>query len=300
MSSVISDYFEYKAPPTPHQLSAVVHSGLRSKPLSVGVSLLEKLQTSLDPNVILQIFSDDLQALIKQQGIRFESQNGLELVQGQTAAFEQIIPVYVGDLYLGRLSLYRETSFDHEELHLIELAAHWLRYPLHNALQHHNAQRAMLNDKLTGVHNRMAFDLMLASTIERSQRTQECLGMIVLDIDHFKQINDSLGHSEGDEVLKALANALKKSVRSADSVYRFGGDEFVLILTNTNKTELEHVARRIQKNVNLFDLGHPDKRFTVSMGLQIWQKGSSAEAFFRQADAALYRSKQAGRNQYSF
>ena len=123
-----------------------------------------------------------------------------------------------------------------------------------------------------------------------------------LDIDHFKRINDSLGHDAGDELLKVIANHIKAATRSHDLVARFGGDEFCVVTSLNNRDEARHLAQRImQRMKDPIDLGGRRMVMTTSIGISIYpDDGLNAEELLKHADLALYQSKGSGRNSLHF
>jgi diguanylate cyclase (GGDEF)-like protein/PAS domain S-box-containing protein len=174
-----------------------------------------------------------------------------------------------------------------------------------SALKNVEKQLSLLvrSDVLTGVANRYHFNEAMPLALSRARRAMSGLALMYLDIDHFKSINDSLGHAAGDEVLKAFAQRLQQSVRATDTVARLGGDEFVVILEGVGSIEEPQiVARKIVANVT-----HPltvegrTLTLTTSIGIAVRSEirsadAATAEALIGRADAALYAAKKAGRN----
>ncbi len=121
--------------------------------------------------------------------------------------------------------------------------------------------------------------------------------MLVIDIDHFKQVNDTYGHRFGDDVLRAVAHAVGDTIRRSDVLYRYGGEEFVVLASHTTLTGARQLAERIRGNVaGIATVGGRELRVTVSVGAAQLRAGESAEALFVRADQALYRAKESGRN----
>ncbi|MGZ9007736.1 MAG: diguanylate cyclase domain-containing protein [Telluria sp.] len=156
-------------------------------------------------------------------------------------------------------------------------------------------------DALTGLHNRRMFEETLEAAIKRAARTAVPLGLAYLDIDHFKQINDTLGHAAGDELLIEFANRLRELVRSTDTVARLGGDEFVILFEHvTPDAESKNLGERIVAAMEtVFHIGSRDVKITTSVGIAIANPAAlKAGALVEAADGALYDAKSAGRNCY--
>lgn len=160
--------------------------------------------------------------------------------------------------------------------------------------------RSARADTLTGLYNRYWLDEMLPRLIERAQTDEQHLGMMMLDVDHFKQFNDSFGHLAGDEVLRELGSIIRSHLRPNDSAVRYGGEEFVIILPGLGETRLREVATRlceIVQNKTRESLEQKGLRgVTVSIGLAMLAPGQDGRELIATADAALYRAKREGRN----
>ncbi|HSC85197.1 MAG TPA: GGDEF domain-containing protein, partial [Pseudomonas sp.] len=158
-----------------------------------------------------------------------------------------------------------------------------------------------LRDPLTDTGNRIAMNQALQREVELARRTLQPLSVLMVDIDHFKRINDQYGHTTGDEVLKAMAGALKDSLRNIDMVFRYGGEEFLVLLSNTNREAAQMVGERLR--MAALGLQHiVDNRaieLSVSLGCATLLAGESVDSLQRRADKALYVSKREGRNRLS-
>jgi len=150
-------------------------------------------------------------------------------------------------------------------------------------------------DSLTGIGNRRSFDGELVSRFEHALRYGRPLTLVMIDIDHFKKINDTFGHQAGDEVLQRIARVLQRTTRQSDFVARFGGEEFVVLLPETPMLEGLQVAEKIRAAVAAEDLPN---RVTVSAGVATMPQPhiDSPDALIAAADAALYKAKESGRN----
>jgi two-component system cell cycle response regulator len=176
-------------------------------------------------------------------------------------------------------------------------------YDLENAVMGQEQMRHLAEtDPLTNCFNRRALMEKLEQEMDRAARYATLLTGMMIDIDNFKQINDTHGHLVGDRVLKQLANLLKREQRSVDIVARYGGEEFVVLLPETTSAESRNFAERILRRVATHDFGEPGKpvRVTISVGIASYpdQRVTDGESLLRLADSHLYRAKSDGRNRF--
>jgi diguanylate cyclase (GGDEF)-like protein len=151
-------------------------------------------------------------------------------------------------------------------------------------------------DELTGAHNRRYFGERLKEEMERSRRYDEPLALLMFDADHFKKINDRLGHDIGDMVLQKLVNIAQSKLRSQDALVRWGGEEFMIILPHTDMHAAAQLAERLRSEVASHDFAIP-QHVTISLGLAQFHTDDTCDTFIKRADKTLYRAKEAGRNQ---
>ena len=179
-----------------------------------------------------------------------------------------------------------------ERLHLLENET--------NALQRRVAEeRAQaFTDALTGVPNRMALEDRVEQEVARSRRFGTPLSLAVLDVDHFKKINDTYGHLAGDKVLRTLAEKLSQNIRETDFLARYGGEEFVVLMPGAEPDAALGVADKLRQVIEEcgFHFRNTPVPVTISCGVSGLREGEDAEAVFERADAALYRAKEGGRN----
>lgn len=163
------------------------------------------------------------------------------------------------------------------------------------------AEKLASLDHLTGVYNRRQFTITALNELKRAQRYNKPLSLIVLDLDHFKRINNAYGHLAGDFALKEFASLLKKSTRAVDMVARFGGEEFIILLPETTLPEARKAAERIRSIIECTPIPIPavgSIQITASLGVTCYtgEESETVETLFERADQALYRSKTRGRN----
>jgi two-component system cell cycle response regulator len=190
-----------------------------------------------------------------------------------------------------------------EEVINAAVAALERAYDLENAVLGQEQMRHLAEtDPLTNCFNRRALMDKLEQEMERAARYATMLTAMMVDIDNFKQINDTYGHLVGDRVLKQLANLLKREQRSVDIVARYGGEEFVVLLPETTNVESRNFAERILRRVSTHDFGEAGRpvRVTISIGIASYpnEQVSDGESLLRLADTHLYRAKSDGRNRF--
>lgn len=157
-----------------------------------------------------------------------------------------------------------------------------------------------MTDELTGLSNRRCFDTTFEKEYLRAKRYKNKLTLVMFDIDHFKQVNDTYGHQCGDFILQQVANAALQTFRKTDSVFRFGGEEFTVILTETDINQAIIPLERFRKTVETLNLYYQNQpiHITVSIGaFQLEDYITSKEEFLLKSDQALYEAKNSGRNQ---
>ena len=155
--------------------------------------------------------------------------------------------------------------------------------------------RQASHDHLTGLYNRWKFEELLELECERSRRYRTPFAVVMFDIDHFKQVNDDFGHDVGDRVLKRVADVVGQQIRRTDSLARWGGEEFMLLLPETELGHAVRIAEAARRRVDQADFPGPG-RLTISLGVTEYRAGETVPALFKRVDKALYQAKQSGRN----
>jgi diguanylate cyclase (GGDEF)-like protein len=215
-----------------------------------------------------------------------------------------IVPLFVRNRVIGTLQLFsRESSAfapdDAQLLWMLSLVAENL---LTREYANEGLIRYAFTDYLTGLKTRGYFEQQLELEFKRSERHRQHIAVLMIDIDHFKNLNDTHGHHVGDQVLRDVAAILMKDMREVDTVARYGGEEFVIILPETNGPGALLVAERLRKAVeqSKFFAGSPDRveRLSISIGIAIYETDAQFKRdLIEFADAALYAAKSGGRNQ---
>jgi two-component system cell cycle response regulator len=160
-------------------------------------------------------------------------------------------------------------------------------------------RKQVMNDSLTGIHNRRYFDESLKSYLDEFELVGAGLGLLVLDIDHFKSINDNFGHKIGDQVLKNIATILKENTRKLDVIARIGGEEFAVIAQCDNRDQLVKIAERYRIAIGGIVVSHENTAIkpTVSIGIATNKDSNIPQELLNIADGRMYQAKQNGRNQ---
>lgn len=188
--------------------------------------------------------------------------------------------------------------YSSRERALLERALEAFAVALENAEAFDRLHSLVLLDALTGCYNRRGFDEHLKVEMVRARRYRRPISLMVLDVDHFKQVNDGFGHLVGDAVLRRVGEVLATQFRTTDVVCRFGGDEFAVIFPETPREEVMKLAERLRARVAALFPGDPLPRvLTISLGIAAYpDDAADAETLLHAADRALYRAKAAGRN----
>jgi diguanylate cyclase (GGDEF)-like protein len=212
---------------------------------------------------------------------------------------------YVQNWHLGSMDssglvlvLRQSKVIDAEEAALIDQALEVLREPLQRALDYEDLFVIARRDILTGLANRRVFEERIGPLMDNSKRHHHPLTLACMDLDRFKQVNDNLGHAEGDRVLKKVADTFNSMVRSSDLLVRMGGDEFFLVLPETRLDSARVLAERLCKAIDdLAIYSAPGQKLGVSIGLCQWQPAMTIEEWLQSTDELLYQAKDNGRSQ---
>ena len=270
-------------------------------PENLGPRVLELssiLQTTLDIENQINLFGKEIQRYLSIDGLVYTPPGSEQkMIYGREASHRATYDLKLEQTSLGGVRVYREIPFADKEITALENLLCALVYPLRNALTYKHAVELASRDPLTGVHNRMALSSSLQREVDLAQRQELPLSMLVIDIDHFKSFNDEHGHTFGDDVLVAVSQTIANTVRRSDLLFRYGGEEFVVMASHTGEQGAMLLAERIRENVSaLQTVRGRSINVTVSIGVARLQEKEPAEGFFERADKALYNAKRNGRN----
>jgi diguanylate cyclase (GGDEF)-like protein len=203
------------------------------------------------------------------------------------------VPLVAENECLGAMVLEgrEENTYEEHDREVVSILAKQAAMALRSAMFYEEKEALAVRDGLTGLANHRHFQEVLANELTRAKRGGQPLSLALLDLDHFKSLNDTFGHPKGDEVLVALARLLEQEVRSIDTVARYGGEEFVLVLVQTHLEGAREVAERIRERVagNHFPV---ERQVTISIGLASFPADAETkDLLIAKADRALYRAK---------
>lgn len=260
--------------------------------------LISRLQMSLELSQVLDCFFHESQYWLQFEGLEYRHQDSDNIKIGDCQRHSFDYQLNCENQTLGSLIFYSAKRMGEMQLSLLESLISLLLYPLKNALTYEQALAAAFVDPLTGIGNRASLDRNLHRELQMAHRHGDELSILLLDLDHFKQINDNHGHSTGDEILRQVAQLLEYTCRETDRVFRFGGEEFLVLLPKTHHCGARVIAERLRQAVHSIklELKHATIEPTVSIGIAKLKDSDKVSELFERADQALYSAKSGGRN----
>jgi len=262
--------------------------------------ITQELHRLLELGDLLELFIDRVRLLLPVDGLSYSHDDpAISLstnIQGKHRVNYQLS---CDQGKLGNLVFTRHRPFTTEEFSLLEVAISCLHYPLRNALQFFTAQQAANTDPLTQCGNRFSLVGALNREAHLAEREHTPLSIIMFDFDHFKKLNDRYGHQAGDEVLRQSCRQIKDKLRKTDLLFRYGGEEFLILLHNTDLAGATSIAERIRTTVQQNVTTHDQQSIntTVSLGVAAFHPNEQTNVLIERADQALYKAKKMGRNQ---
>lgn len=248
---------------------------------------------------IIRVFSEEVKPLVPHSSYRYTSEmQQIHIKQGRLNRQSLHYHLTIQQMDLGELTLYRKDPFSANEVCQFEELLCALVYPLKNALMYHIAITSAYRDPLTEINNRAAMDKLLPREIRLAKRHDQRLAMMIMDLDGFKTINDNCGHDEGDLLLKKVAQEIKRNLRDTDMLFRYGGDEFVAALPQTEVQGAIDVADRILGSIRQITIKECPEFADIGMsiGLSMLHAGDDFKKYFKRVDQALYKAKQSGKH----
>jgi len=278
------------------------YSELAAKPQiksDVLIRLATFLQTTLDYQKLLTLFKREIASAVLIDGLHFQDKHQqISFTLGNRSTHSCKYELTTQTESLGNITFHRSTRFREHELANLEALMGTLVYPLRNALRYRHALDQAFKDPLTGAGNRIALNESLKREMELAKRHNYDLSLLMLDLDHFKAINDGFGHLVGDEILKAVVTKIQECIRQTDICFRYGGEEFLVLLNNANIANARLIAERIRMSIAdlIIETDKGSLQATISTGLAVLDDHDNEQTLIDRADTALYQAKNTGRN----
>ena len=248
---------------------------------------------------LLDTFITEVRRKLPCDGVEYsEDTLGLYFMDGVLGYHRCDYKIQFGEQFLGDIGFFREERFQESDQVIIENLLAGLVRPLRNALQYQQALRFALRDDLTGLRNCTAYYDNISYEIERAKRYKVPFSLLLVNMDNFMQINDQHGRDAGNSVLLEVARRLENQARHSDIIFRKGGDEFLVFLTNTDISAALIAAKRIKQAVVFEPCVYQGSeiRFTMSIGVVTVLPTDSAFKLIDRADRALFHAKELGKN----
>ncbi|MFV1982901.1 MAG: GGDEF domain-containing protein [Thiohalomonadales bacterium] len=264
------------------------------------LKLAGMLHSSLELKTVLEYFIEAAKLKVSFQAAFYQNDElRTELQFSDAQKHSCSYNLTIDDQSLGEITFSSKKRFSTANLEILENLLCHLVHPLRNSILYQKALKAAHSDALTGLNNRGALDKVLKREVDISIRHNIPLSLIVLDIDYFKNVNDKYGHAAGDKILQNLSRCIENEIRGCDILFRYGGEEFVIVLTNTGLKGANLLAERIRHAVinEKFVINDNDIPIRISLGVGQIENNDDAEELFIKTDTALYEAKRNGRNQ---
>lgn len=255
------------------------------------LALLQQLQTTLEVKQLIDIFAIEAAKYLDFSGLYFKHPDISATARGsRQAKAERQFELRINDQFMGILSYSINAPISLTNYKVLTELHQLLVNPLNNAVKYHQVMQLAMQDALTQLGNRRSFDIQLKRTMAQATRRHSSVGLILCDLNKFKAINDSFGHVVGDNVLVHFADALRHSVRDSDCLFRFGGDEFAVIVEDASEAALATIELRIYHALEN-DALLAKYNLTSSLGFAFMNSADTPTTFLQKADQALYSQK---------
>ena len=266
---------------------------------AVKLRIATTLQSSLHVRDVIKGFADEARRVVRGVSVRYRNRSHKVAVESGTSELNR----YTYELNLvgrslGQITFSRGKPLTDSEQATLEVVLCSLVHPLRNALQYESALKVALKDPLTGVNNRASMGAHLKHHISLAARQSTPLSLLIIDVDHFKSVNDQFGHIVGDVTLTQVAKSIVGCTRTSDGVFRYGGEEFIVVLPSTDAEGAERLAERIRETIEAMrvDAVADDVSITASVGVAHLLDGESQNELLQRADDMLLAAKRNGRN----
>ncbi len=276
------------------------HSTQKAKLNQLLIDLSRDLQASLEIEEILYLFLNRIRTLVPVDGINYShEESDIQFSSAVTGKHKVSYQLNTEEGSLGLIAFTRHRRYRDNEILMLEDLMSSLMYPLRNSLKYHSALKAATTDPLTLCGNRQALDAALHREIDLALRDKTPLSIIMFDFDHFKKVNDDYGHQCGDDLLKQVAMDLLQMLRKTDLLFRYGGEEFLILLHKTDLEGAAQVAEKVRRGVSSSTISYKNQKIstTISSGVATLNSLDCVTSIIERADKALYAAKRKGRNQ---
>jgi len=263
--------------------------------------ITNRLVTTLEVDRCIEIFMQAVAEDLPFDGFHYtvkRPEPAIDLHFGRQSRHNCSYNLSIDEIVLGELTLYRGRKFAESELKHLEKMLCVLVHPLKNAIMYRKAILLSQTDALTGLNNRAAFDRDIDRELSLADRQGRTLTLMLLDIDYFKNVNDQYGHAAGDEVIRVVAEHMQEVTRTSDVLFRYGGEEFAIILSDVDSLTAMDVAERIRLSLKnrVINFNDHEIKITVSIGMGCYQQNEGRQSLFERTDKALYLAKEMGRD----
>lgn len=270
------------------------------------VVYIDTLGRNFSKNLLSDVSYDFFRKMEEQKSIKNTKFEVVRMLLGKELDFEFgdltskiIIPLIFDKKLIGGICFYTRQNVDYSSFRYFDIMLSELLAIFKMKYQYTEKEFMSVLDGLTGLYNRRQFEIGLEQEVNRTKRHPSDFSLAILDIDFFKKVNDNYGHQYGDYVLKTVADLMKQSFRKTDLLYRYGGEELIVIMPETNIEGAVIPVQRLRRMVEDYDFEYNNvkAKVTVSIGLTMnYQSLNTASDILKSADEALYRAKENGRN----
>ena len=284
--------------PISKQAIASAERNLRGTIIKQGLLRQNMIDAKTTLKNLMTTFIDRLSEMTDSTGVYHSKMEGYSIKIGQTDNLAELSSI-LDDIMQDTRIIQASSMRSHEELISTRKQAHIAEERVKQLEQElEQVSELVREDQLTGALNRRGLDEVLDREIKRADRQQTPISIALLDVDNFKQLNDSFGHQTGDQALMHLIQVIKKALRPTDEVARYGGEEFLIILIDTSLEEAMLTITRLQRELTKNLFLHDNKRqlITFSAGVALHSVGEDPELTINRADSAMYKAKRAGKN----
>lgn len=261
------------------------------------LKLSNRLHSHLEMSDLIASFKTEIKDLLSLDDLLYQLPKDNTTINNKGRHYLSYNLTY-NTINIGEVFFIRRKRFIDEEAQILEKFLIALLPSLYNAFQYNELFQQAQTDPLTGTLNRLGLEKSFSREMDLAKRNNSDLSLLMFDVDHFKKVNDSYGHDTGDQVLKDMTQHINNCIRTTDVFARFGGEEFVVLLNNTNRSGALLLAEKIRQHIENTPsyIDGKEIRYTSSIGVTSLTKRDDKESLFKRADKALYQAKNNGRN----